>query len=181
MAHDITSDDALVTEVETMVVGREIRLVGALRRAGVDAPDSTLAAALAELLSAREARLARFQAASAGSAAEVEPGDPGTAASWGVWADEATVGAALGRAFLQELRTRLGRPVPLLDAALDSEPVVPDVLRQGAGDRRAVAATTKGVVHEMTDALLASPTVSAHLGRDGLLATFAALFDALPE
>jgi hypothetical protein len=181
VAHDITSDDALVTEVETMVVGREIRLVGALRRAGVDAPDSTLAAALAELLSAREARLARFQAASAGSAAEVEPGDPVTAASWGAWADEATVGAALGRAFLQELRTRLGRPVPLLDAALDSEPVVPDVLRQGAGDRRAVAATTKRVVHDMTDALLASPTVSAHLGRDGSLAAFAALFDALPE
>jgi hypothetical protein len=181
VAHEITVGDALVTEVEKMVVGREIRLVGALRRARDGAPDSARAAALAELLSSREARLARFRAASAGSATEVEPGDPDTAAPWGVWADEATVGAALGRAFLQELRTRLGRPVPLLDAAIDSEPVVPDVLRQAAGDRRAVAATTKRVVHEMTDALLASPTVSAHLGREGSLAAFAALFDALPE
>lgn len=161
-----------------MVVGREIRLVSALRRAERDAPDSSLCAALAELLSAREARLARFRAASGGSAAQVDQGDPVTAASW---ADEATVGAALGRAFLQELRARLGRPVALLDDALDSEPAAPDALRQAAGDRGAMAATTKRVVHEMTNALLASPMVSAHLGREGSLAAFAALFDALPE
>ncbi len=164
-----------------MVVRRELGLVATLRHAERDAPDPPLSAALAKLASAREARLARFQVTGATSAAMIDAGDPGTAASWEVAAVEATVGAALGRAFLQELRARLDHPVPLLDAALDSEPVVPDVLRKAAGDKSAAAAATKQVVHDMTEALLTSPALSARLGREGSLAAFAALFEALPS
>jgi hypothetical protein len=181
VARDPTSDDALATEVEKMVVGRELGLVATLRRAEQDAPNPSLSAALAELLSAREARLAQFRVTGAALAAPVDPEDPVTAASWDGLANEATVGAALGQAFLQELRARLDRHVPLLDAALDSEPVVPDVLRKAAGDKSAAAAATKQIVHDMTEALLASPALSARLGREGSLAAFAALFEALPS
>jgi hypothetical protein len=181
VARDPTSDDALATEVEKMVVGRELGLVATLRRAEEDAPNPSLSAALAELLSAREARLAQFRVTGAALAAPVDPEDPVTAASWDGLANEATVGAALGQAFLQELRARLDRHVPLLDAALDSEPDIPDVLRKAAINERAAAATTKRVVHEMTAALLASPVLSARLGREGSLAAFAALFEALPS
>jgi hypothetical protein len=180
VARDLTSDDALATEVERIVVGRELRLAAALRQAERGARDSPVSAALGELRSAREARLERFQVTGAIPAAHIDAGDPGTAASWEVAAFEATVGAALGWAFLRELRARLDHPVALLDAALDSEPVVPDALRTAAADRSAAPAATKRVVHEMTDALLASPVLSAQLGREGALAAFAALFDALP-
>lgn len=180
MSRDLTPDDALAAEVERMVVRREIGLVAILRRAERDAPDPPLSTALAELRSAREARLARFHVTGAPSAVQVEPGGPATIASWRALAVEATVGAALGQAFLEELQARLDDRVLLLDAALDSEPVVPDVLRAAAVDKSVASAATKRVVHQMTDALLASPVLSARLGREGSLAAFAALFDALP-
>jgi hypothetical protein len=178
---DGSFDELLTAEVEGIVIRREHGLVAALRDAAAAAPSPMLSAAVGLLLAARQARLARFERGLPDAAPVAVSGPRAGDSPWGVMVSDGTVGAALGLAFLREVRTRLVPASAALDAALSDEPTTPDPLWRAAIAADGTARVTQRVVDEMTQELMASPSVSAQLGREGTLAAFAALFEAVPS